>query len=141
MSATMLDSATVLMPLGTYSTTQSFTPLQVSPRLLAATMLQLSITSPPSAAATFTLEVASTSGGAYSVLSTLVWPAGTSGSRQVGIGANADLARALNTTSLWMRLSVVCSGAFTGSAWLAKPSDGGPGLGSRSYTLDSINAL
>jgi hypothetical protein len=91
-------------------------------------MLVVSMTTPPVSSCTFTVEVASTSGGAYSPITSIAWPAGISGSRQVAFGVNASLAKFLNSTSAWMRLSLATSGALTGSAWLGKAS-GGVGIG------------
>jgi hypothetical protein len=58
------------------------------------------------------------------------------------VGVNSSLAQVLNNTSVWVRASVTLSGPLTlAGSWLSPASDGGPGLGSRSYHLDSINAL
>jgi hypothetical protein len=137
----MLDTATMVMPTGTYNSSQSFPALLLYPRQLPTTMLQIHMLTPPAAAATFTLEVASTQNGVYSVINTYTWPAGVAGSKQLAVGVNSSLAKTLNTTSVWLRLSLTTTGALTGSAWLTKPTDGGPGLGSRSYSLDAINPV
>jgi hypothetical protein len=71
----ILDAGTVLMPNGTYTTSQSFPPLLLYPRQLATTMVAIQLLTPPAAAATFTLEVASTQNGVYSVINTYAWPA------------------------------------------------------------------
>jgi hypothetical protein len=127
--ASILDLGTVLMPQGTYSMSQSFPGIQVHPRQLPTTMVTVTLQTPPVAGATFVAEVASTQAGVYSEVGRLVWPAGLSGSRSVGFGVSPSLAQRLNTTSAWLRLSLTTTGAFTGSAWLSKPSDGGPGTG------------
>jgi hypothetical protein len=134
----VLDAATMLMPHGTYNSTQSFAPLQISPRHLATTMLQVHMLTPPSASCTLTVEIASTAGGVYSPITSIPWPAGVAGSRQVAFGVHSALAKVLNTTSAWMRLSLATTGALTGSAWLTKPSDGSFGLASRSYHLEPV---
>ena len=139
--AAILDVSTVLMPQGTYSTSQSFPGLNHHPRQLPTTRVVVSLQTPPVASATFLVEVASTQGGTYSEVGRLVWPAGLAGSQAVGVGVSPSLAQRLNTTSAWLRLSLTTAGALTGSAWLTKPSDGSFGLGSRSYHLDQINAL
>src|SRR4029453_4191020 len=122
--ASILDTGTVLMPHATYSTTQSFAPLLLYPRQLGTAALVIHLLTPPAASATFTVEVASTSGGTYSPIGVHVWPAGVSGSRQLALGVNSSLAHKLNTTSLWLRLSLTTTGALTGSAFLTKASDG-----------------
>jgi hypothetical protein len=139
--AAILDAATMLMPHNTYSTNQSFTPILIYPRQLSTTMVQVHMLTPPVASCTLAFEVASTSGGVYSVINVYTWPAGVSGSKQLALGVNSSLARVLNNQSIWLRLSLTTTGALTGSAWLTKASDGGPGLGSRSYHLDGVNAL
>ena len=137
--ASILDTATLLMPSGTYSSNQSFTPLLVYPRQLATTMLVISMTTPPVSSCTFVVEVATTSGGTYTTIQNIAWPAGISGSREVAFGVNSALAKFVNNQSLWMRLSLVTAGALTGSAWLSKPSDGSFGLATRSYHLDNLS--
>lgn len=137
----ILDTATVLMPHATYSTNQSFPGLALYPRQLPTAAVTIHILTPPVAACTFTLEVASTSGGVYSPVAVLAWPAGVVGSKQLAIGANSSRAWIANNTSVWARLSLATTGALTGSAWLSKSTDGSFGLGSRSYHLDNINAL
>jgi hypothetical protein len=102
----------------------------------------VALTVPAAASATFTLAVATTQNGTYTPISTLVWPAGTSGSKQVPLGVSARLAQLLNNQAAWVRASVSLSGPLTlAGSWLTKPTDGGPGLGSRSYALDAINAF
>jgi hypothetical protein len=124
------DAATVLMAHNTYASNQSFAPILIYPRQLATTMVQIHLLTPPVAACTFALEIASTQAGAYSVINTYGWPAGVSGSRQLAVGVSPSLARILNNQSAWLRMSLVTTGALTGSAWLTKPSDGGMGTGS-----------
>ena len=137
---TILDVSTVLVPQGTYSTSQSFPGLAVNPRQIATTMVTIALQTPPVASATFVVEVASTQGGVYSEVGRLTWPAATTGSRQVPLGVSASSAWVKNNQAAWLRLSLTTTGALTGSAWLAKPSDGSFGLGSRSYHLDGLTA-
>jgi hypothetical protein len=125
----MPDAATLLMPTGTYNSNQSFPALQVYPRQLATSMVTMSLQSPPTGAATFVVEVASTQAGPYRETARLAWPAGLSGSRDVPLGVSASAAWMQNNQSTWMRLSLTTSTALTGSAWLAKSSDGAPGRG------------
>lgn len=139
--ASILDLGAVLMPHATYSSNQSFPPILIYPRQLGTALVQVHMLTPPVASCTLAFEVASTSAGVYSVINTYTWPAGVSGSRQPPLGVNSSLAQVLNNQSIWMRLSLTTTGALTGSAWLTKASDGGPGLASRSYHLDGVNAL
>ena len=88
------------------------------------------------------LAVATTQNGTYSTIATLVWPAGTSGSKQVSIGAKGAMAQVVNNQAAWLRASVTLSGPLTlAGSWLSTSSDGGVGLASRSYTLDGVNQL
>ena len=138
----ILDVGTQLAPSGVVSSTQDFPAIQAHPRQLPTCAWVVSMLTPPSAAATFTLAVSTTKNDVYKTIATLVWPAGTSGSKQVQLGAGGNLAQVLNNQAVWLRASVVTTGAMTvAGSWLTKSSDGGPGLGSRSYTLDTINAF
>lgn len=134
----IVDAATMLMSQGKYNSFQSFPALQLYPRQLPTAHLVISLQTPPVASATFVVEVASTAAGSYREIARLVWPAATSGSRDVPLGVSSSAAWMQNTTSLWMRLSLTTVGALTGSAWLTKPSDGSFGLASRSYHLDTL---
>lgn len=137
----ILDTATVLLPSGVLSANTDGTPLQLFPRQLATSAWVVHVSVPPAAAATFVLAVASTSGGTYSEIARLAWPAGTTGAQQVPVGVQGNMAQFRNNTALWVRVSVTTSGALTMSgSWLTTPTDGGPGLASRSYHLDGINA-
>jgi hypothetical protein len=94
-------------------------------------MSPISMLTPPAAAATFTLAIATTTAGPWSTIATCVWPAGSSGSRQVALGASARVASYLNWSAAFLRASVTLSGPLTlAGSWLGKASDGGPGLGS-----------
>jgi hypothetical protein len=140
--AAILDSATMLMPAGQVTTSQDFPALQLYPRHLPTCHWVVSMLTPPAAAATFTLAVATTTAGPWSTIATCVWPAGTSGSKQVPVGVSGALAQILNNQAAWVRASVTLSGPLTlAGSWLSTRSDGGPGLGSRSYHLDGLNAL
>ena len=78
----------------------------------------------------------------YTPIATLVWPASTSGSKQVPLGVQGNMAQFRNNQSAWVRASVTLSGPLTlAGSWLTQPTDGGPGLGSRSYALDNLNTL
>jgi hypothetical protein len=126
--ASILDLGAMLMPAGTYATSQSFTPILAYPRQLGVSVVTIALQSPPTASATFLIEVASTSGGVYREVARLVWPAGLTGSRDVPLGVSANAAWRQDNTAQWLRLSLTTTGALTGSAWLTKPADG-PGLG------------
>ena len=138
----IVDSATMLAPAGQVTTSQDFPALLLRPRTLPTCHWVVSMLIPPAATAIFRLSVASTEAGVYSTIATCTWPAGTSGSKQLPIGAGGNLAQMLNNTSVWVRASVTLTGPLTlAGSWLTKASDGGAGLGSRSYHLDAINAL
>lgn len=138
----MVDSLTMLIPAGVVSSTQDFPALQLSPRQLPTCHWVIAMTVPPTSSATFSLAVATTQNGTFSTIATLVWPASTSGSKQVPIGVQGHLAHVLNNQAAWVRASVTTTGALTlAGSWLTKPTDGGPGLGSRSYHLDGVNTL
>jgi hypothetical protein len=127
--ASILDLGAVLMPVGTYASNQSFPALQLYPRHLGTSVVTISLQSPPTGAATFILEVASTSAGTYREIARLVWPAGLTGSRDVAVGVSGSAAWRQNNQADWLRLSVQTSTALTGSAWVGKPG-GAVGLGS-----------
>lgn len=138
----VIDAANQLIPAGVISSTQDFTPIPCAPRSFGPSAWLINVTVPPAAAVTFTLSVASTQGGAYTVCNRFAWPAGVSGSKSVQIGFGGNAAHVLNNTAAWMRASVTLTGPLTlGGSWLTQASDGGPGLGSRSYSLDNINQL
>jgi hypothetical protein len=139
--SSILDLGAVLMTHGTYATNQSFAPIQAYPRQLPTCAVIVHMLTPPVASATLTLEVASTQNGVYSPITSVVWPAGVSGSKQLPIGANSSRAWIANNQAIWARLSVTTTGAFTGSAWVTKSSDGSFGLASRSYALDVLGPL
>ncbi len=140
--AAIVDVASMLIAPGQVTTSTDFAPLSCAPRFLPTCAWVISMLTPPAAAATFTLAVATTQNGTFTPIATLDWPAGTSGSQQVRLGAGGNLAEVLNNQSAWLRASVTLSGPLTlNGSWLTKASDGGPGLASRSYTLDGINAL
>jgi hypothetical protein len=138
----IVDIANQLAPAGQVTTSTDFTPLPCTVRDLPHCTWVVSMLVPPAAAATFVLAIATTTAGPWQTIATCPWPAGTSGSRQVPLGVSASLAAYLNLTAAYLRASVTLSGPLTlAGSWLTKASDGGPGLGSRSYTLDAINAL
>lgn len=140
--AAILDALTLLLPAGVISASMDGPPLQISPRTLPTCHWVVQVTVPPVATATFTLAVATIQGGPYTTIATLPWPAGTSGSKQVPIGVQGNMAQFLNNQAAWIRTSVTTAGALTlAGSWLTKASNGGPGLGSRSYHLDALNAL
>jgi hypothetical protein len=125
----IVDLGAVLMPQATYNSSQNFPALQLYPRQLGTSVVTISLQSPPTAAATFALEVASASAGTYREIARLTWPAGTSGSKDVPLGVSARAAWRQDTTSSWLRLSLTTTTSLTGSAWFTKPGDG-PGTGS-----------
>jgi hypothetical protein len=136
----ILDVGTLLLPAGVISASQDGTPLQVNPRLLPTSTWAVHVSVPPAASATFTLAVASSQNGTYTTISTLVWPAGTSGARQVPLGVQGNMAQFVNNQAAWVRVSVTTTGALTMSgSWLTKPADGGPGLGADA--LDPVNSF
>jgi cytolysin (calcineurin-like family phosphatase) len=138
----VLDAATMLIPSGAVSTgTTDFPALQVAPRFLPTCAWVVSMLTPPSAAATFSLAVSSTQNGTFTTIDTFQWPAGTSGSKSVALGVQGDMVQFVNNQAAWVRASVTCTGALTCTSWLTKAADGGPGLASRSYSLDGVNAL
>lgn len=138
----VVDALTMLIPAGLISASGDFPALQLHPRHLPSCAWVVSMLIPPAASATFSLAISTINNGIYRTIKTLVWPSATSGSRQVPIGVSGALAQILNNQSAWLRASVTLSGPLTlAGSWLSKPSDGGPGLGSRSYSLDNINML
>jgi hypothetical protein len=141
--AAILDVGTMLIPSGLISSSQDFAPIQVQPRLLPTCHWVVSMLTPPSASALFTLSISTTQLGVFGdIICRLTWPAGSSGSRQVPVGVSGALAQILNNQAAWVRASVTLSGPLTlAGSWLSTRSDGGPGLGSRSYHLDGLNAL
>jgi hypothetical protein len=137
----MLDAATLLLPAGVISANTDGTPLQLRPRQLPPCHWVIAMSVPPAAAATFTLAVSNVQAGTYTTISTCVWPAGTSGTKQVAVGLSGNAAAVLDSDSAWLRCSVTTAGALTlAGSWLTKAGDS-PGLASRSYTLDGINVL
>jgi hypothetical protein len=127
--ASVVDAGTMLMPLGTYNSNQSFTALQLYPRQLGTSVVTINLTTPPVASAVFVVEEASTSGGTYREVGRLTWLAGMSGPQTVPLGVSARAAWMQNNQAQWLRISLTTTGALTGSAWVTKASDGGPGLG------------
>ena len=102
----VVDSGTMLIPAGLISTTQDFPAILAYPRQLATCHWVTSMLIPPSAAATFTLAVSSIKNGTYSTIATLGWPAGLSGSRQVPVGVQGNMAQFRNNQALWVRASI-----------------------------------
>jgi hypothetical protein len=138
----VVDAAVMLIPAGQIPTSQDFPALQVQPRFLPTYAWVISVLIPPVASCTFTLAVSTTQNGTFTTIATFPWPAGVVGSRQVRVGAGGNAAQLLAQASAWLRASVQTTGSLTvAGSWLSKASDGGPGLGSRSYSLDSINAF
>jgi hypothetical protein len=136
----IVDAGTMLFPAGQITTNTDGTPLLIRPRTLTTCAWVISMLVPPAGAATFSLAVSNLPAGTYTTISTVQWAAGQSGSRQVPLGLNSNLAQVLDNDSLWVRCSVTTAGALTlAGSWLTKASDGGPGLGSRSYALDGLN--
>jgi hypothetical protein len=138
----ILDAATMLLPSGTISANTDGTPLLMHPRMLPTCAWVIAVSTPPVAAATFTLAVSNLQAGTYTTIASLVWPAGTSGSKQLPLGLQGHLAQVYDSDAVWLRCSVFTTGALTlAGSWLTKPSDGSFGLASRSYALDGLNPL
>jgi hypothetical protein len=130
----IVDSATMLIPAGLISSSQDFPPLRVERGgLLGTGEWVIAMVTPPAASALFTLSISTTQLGAFGdIVARFTWPAGTAGSRHVPVGVSGRLAQLLNNQAAWVRASVTLSGPLVlAGSWLTKPSDGGPGLGSR----------
>jgi hypothetical protein len=137
----ILDAATMLLPAGQITTNTNGTPLLLHPRTLPTCSWTIAMAVPPAASATFTLQVSDAAAGSFTQVATCVWPAGTSGTKNLTLALGGTVARVLDNDSVWLRCSVVTAGALTvAGSWLSKAADGGPGLGSRSYALDQVNA-
>jgi hypothetical protein len=138
----MIDSALQLITSGPISSSTDFAPLACAPRFLPTCAWVINILSPPAASCTFTLAVSTTQNGTYRTIETYTWPAGVTGAKQLRLGAGGNLAQVLDNQSVWLRASVALTGPLTmAGSWLTKAADGGPGLASRSYTLDNINVI
>jgi hypothetical protein len=135
----ILDLATLLLNAPAGSGNTSGTPLLLYPRQLATCAWVVEVLTAPSASCLFSLAVASTEAGVYTAISSWTWPAAETGRKQLGVGLQGHMAQAANNTALWVRCSVATAGTFGAMSWISKASDGGPGLGSRSYALDAIN--
>jgi hypothetical protein len=134
----ILDTALVLLPPQQVTTSQSFSAIDVgSVRDLPTTMWATTLTTPPVAAVTFTLESATLAAGPYTVLSTLVWPAGVTGNTQVDVGVAASISGAVSAAHRFLRVSTTQTGAFTGTSYLSKPG-GAFGLGNKPGTTVSV---
>jgi hypothetical protein len=134
----ILDTALTLIPQQLVNSSQSFSAVDVqSVRDLPTTVWATTLTVPPAASVTFTLESATLAAGPYTVLSTLVWPAGVTGNRQIDVGVASSLSGAVSSSHRWLRVTTVQSGAFTGSSWLSKPG-GAFGLGNKPGTTISV---
>src|SRR5262245_41016822 len=130
--AAILDTALTLIPQGVNSSSQSFTALDVARVTdLPTTAWVVNCTTPPAASMTLVLEASTLAAGSYVELTRMVWPAGLSGSRSVEVGVQGNLSRAQSGTHRYLRVTTTQSGAWTGSSWLTKPSDGAPGLGAK----------
>lgn len=126
----VLDAVTMLLPAGVISANTNGTPLLLYPRQLPTCSWVIAMTTPPVAAATFVLAVSDLVGGAYTTIATCVWPAGTSGTRNLALALGGRAARFLDNDSLWLRCTVTTAGALTlAGSWLSSAADGGPGLG------------
>ena len=87
--------ATVLCPRARITVASRFRGSTVIPARCRP-CVTIALQTPPVAACTFTVEVASTQGGSYAEIGRLVWPAATSGSKQVPLGVSASRAQQLN---------------------------------------------
>jgi hypothetical protein len=134
----ILDTGLILIPQQLVNSSQSFSAIDVgSVRSMPTTVWVTTLTTPPAAAVTFTLESATLAAGPYTVLSTLQWPAGVVGNRQVEVGVASSLSGAISASHRWLRVTTVQSGAFTGSSWLSKPG-GAFGLASKPGAILSV---
>ena len=137
----IVDVANQLIPPGVVSSSTDFAPIEAHPRHLPTCSWMLAVLTPPAASVSFRLQVATTSGGVYSTISTHIWPAGTTGSKVLQLGAGGNMAAIVNNSSVWVRASVTLTGPVTmNGSWLTKAS-GAAGLASRSYALDGVNPL
>src|SRR4029453_17739940 len=109
----ILDAGTMLLPSGVISANTDGAPLLIHPRTLPTCQWVISMLTPPVASATFTLSVSNVVAGTYTTIATVTWAAGQSGSRQVPIGLNSNLAQRLDNDSAWLRCSVVTVGSLT----------------------------
>jgi hypothetical protein len=134
----ILDTALTLIPQGLVNSSQSFSALDVqSVRSLPATTWVIALTIPPAAPVTFVLEASTLAAGPYTVLSTLVWPAGLSGRQAVELGVASSLSGAVSASHRFLRVSTTQTGAFTGLSYLSKPSEG-VGLGTKPNSLFTV---
>jgi hypothetical protein len=135
---TILDTALTLIPQQQVTTSQSFSAIDVqSVRDLPTTCWVVALTVPPAASVTFVLESSTLAAGAFVTLSTLVWPAGVTGNRQVEVGVASSIAGAVSPAHRFVRVSTVQSGSFTGTSYLSKPG-GAFGLGNKPGSVVSV---
>ena len=135
----IVDVANQLIPPGVVSSSQDFTPLPCVPRDLPTCVWAVHVAVPPVAAASFALQIASTTTGTWRTIATCPWPAGRTTAQTVPIGVSANLSAHLDLTAAFLRVSVALAGPLTMSgSWLTKSSDGSFGLASRSYSLDNL---
>jgi hypothetical protein len=126
----ILDASAMLLPAGVISANTDGTPLRLYPRQLPTCSWTIAMAEPPTASATFVLQVSDTATGSFTTVATCVWPAGTSGTRNLPLAMSGTVARAFDNDSLWLRCSVTTAGALTlAGVWLSKAADGGAGLG------------
>jgi hypothetical protein len=140
MTKAIFDSATTLIPSGTSITgNQSFPAINVGAKLLPTAGWCVNVLTPPAGAVTFTLAVGSTETGPWTTISTLDWPAGQVGSKQIELGVSGNVATMVNSTAAWVRCSIVAgASSLTCLSWLGKPS-GSPGVFRRGNDL--VNAF
>jgi hypothetical protein len=135
---TILDTALTLIPQQQVTSSQSFSALDVqSVRSLPTTVWATTLTVPPVASVTFTLESATLAAGPYTELARLVWPAGVTGNRSIEVGVASSLAGAVSPAHRFVRVSTVQSGSFTGSSWLSK-AGGSFGLADKPGSLLTV---
>jgi hypothetical protein len=137
----IVDAGTLLLPAGVITTNTDGTPLLLHPCTWPSCTWVISVLTPPVGAATFTLAVSNLAAGTFTTIATCVWPAGTSGTKNLPLGMGGNLAQALDNDAAWLRCSVQTAGSLTlAGSWLSKAVGGTIGLGTRSNALDGVNA-
>jgi hypothetical protein len=137
--AAILDAATMLIPQQLVSTSQAFPAVDVGAvRDLGTASWVIALSTPPVAAVTFVLDASAVLAGPYVELARLVWPAGLTGSRAVEGGVASSLSGAVSASHRFLRVSTTQTGAFTGTSYLTKPTDGSFGLGTKPNSIVTV---
>jgi hypothetical protein len=140
------EASVLLVPPGAAITTDTTYPacLAQAHLLGSAAWWLLVSTSAAGGSYSFHLEASDVQAGPFVIVARLDWPAGKVGAHQLALGASASAARLLTQSSRvrYLRVRALVGGAgpsVTFRSWLGKPTDGGPGLASRSYHLDNLS--